>query len=281
MLYLLYNPLSNNSQGESDAKAWAEANNVSPEFTSVIGLDYKDFFGKLASEDEVILAGGDGTVNRFANDVYGLPINNPLYLVKCGTGNDFYKDVLEHEVDGKIDLRPFIKNLPLVSVNGIEQRFLNGVGFGVDGDTCLIGDEIREKDPGADINYSGIAIKHLLTKFKPKHATVEVDGEVTEIDHVWIASAMKGRYYGGGMMAAPEQDRLNDDGTCTVTVFSSVGRLPTLLRFPTFSNGKHEGKKFLIKFTGKHIKVTFNEPCALQIDGETVKDVLTYSVDCD
>ena len=82
MTYLLFNPLSNNSQGESDAKAWAEAAGVAPEFTSVIGLDYKDFFGKLAADDEVILAGGDGTVNRFANDVYGLPINNPLYLVK-------------------------------------------------------------------------------------------------------------------------------------------------------------------------------------------------------
>ena len=92
---------------------------------------------------------------------------------------------------------------------------------------------------------------------------------------------MNGRYYGGGMMAAPKQDRLNNGGTCTVTTLTSKGRLFTLLRFPTYSSGKHDGKKFIKSVSGKHVTVTFDKPCALQIDGDVVKDVLTYTVDYD
>ena len=33
--------------------------------------------------------------------------------------------------------------------------------------------------------------------------------------------------------------------------------------------------------TGRKVTVSFDEPCALQIDGDVVKDVLTYSVEVD
>ena len=35
------------------------------------------------------------------------------------------------------------------------------------------------------------------------------------------------------------------------------------------------------RYTPKNITVTFDKPCALQIDGDVVKDVLTYTVDYD
>jgi len=284
MNYILFNPLSNNSRGEEDARAWAELAAIKkPEFKSVIGLDYVKFFKGLEKGDEVTLCGGDGTVNRFANDVYGLKIENPLYYAKCGSGNDFYRDVEQHEVNHRVDLGKFIKRLPLIKVNGIERRFLNGIGYGIDGDTCLVGDEIRENDPSAVINYTNIAIGLLLkgNGFQTKHATIDVDGKKYEFDNVWLSSAMFGKFYGGGMNAAPKQDRLNKEGTCTVTTLASKGRLTTFLRFPGFSGGKHEGKKHIIELVGKKITVTFDKPCALQIDGDVVKDVTTYTVICD
>ena len=278
MIYVLFNPKSNNSHGEDDARKWAECLSSTPEFVSLIGLDYKKFFDGLTEDDEAILCGGDGTINYFANEMYGYEYKCMLSYVKCGTGNDFYRDIAQYEKDGKIDLRPFLKNLPLVKVNGIEKRFINGIGYGIDGDTCLIGDEIREKDPGVEIDYSKIAINLLLHDFNVKNATVIVDGDEKTYSNVWLSSTMFGKFYGGGMMAAPNQNRLNEEHTCTVTTFSSKGRLTTLLRFPTFSKGKHKGKKFLESRVGHHFKVMFDEPCALQIDGDTVKDVKEYEV---
>ena len=94
MTYLLYNPLANNSKGEQDARQWAADNGADCEFTSLLGIaDMKAFFDGLGEGDEVILTGGDGTINRFANDVYGYEFKNAVYYVKCGSGNDFYRDM--------------------------------------------------------------------------------------------------------------------------------------------------------------------------------------------
>ena len=109
MIYLLLNPLANNSKGEQDARQWAAENNVECEFTSLLDIkDMKAFFDGLKEDDEVILTGGDGTINRFANDVYGYELKNPVYYVKCGSGNDFYRDNEHLAVDGKIDIRPMM-----------------------------------------------------------------------------------------------------------------------------------------------------------------------------
>ncbi len=292
MIYILFNPLSDNSRGEQDARAWAEANvKGKHEFQSVIGLDYKKFFDSKEAVDEVVLCGGDGTVNRFINEMYGYKFKNKLFYAKCGSGNDFYNDVEQYEKDGKVEFTQFLVNLPLVSVNGIKARFINGIGYGVDGDCCVVADKIKEQDKNAVIDYTKIAIGLLLgngklpdgtkTVFNTRHCIVEADGKKYEFDNVWLAAAMHGKFYGGHMMAAPKQDRLNNNGMCTLTVLASKGRLTTLLRFPTFSSGKHDGKKFITHITAKHLKVTFDVACGLQIDGDVVNDVLTYTVDYD
>ncbi len=280
MTYLLYNPLANNSKGEQDARQWAEGSNAEFKFTSLLDIgDMKEFFDGLNEDDEVILTGGDGTMNRFANDVYGYEFRNPVYYVKCGSGNDFYRDNEKYAADGKIDLRPFLKNLPLVTVKGIKRRFVNGIGYGIDGETCRIGD-IQRATSDKPVNYSKIAIRLLLGSYKLKKATVEVDGKVSRFENVWMASTMKGRYYGGGMMVAPGQDRFNEDGTVSVVTLYKKNRLVTLMRFPTLNKGEHVRKKDWVTVqTGHKVTVTFAQPCALQIDGDVIEDVLTYTVE--
>lgn len=280
MIYLLLNPLANNSKGEQDARQWAAENNVECEFTSLLDIkDMKAFFDGLKEDDEVILTGGDGTINRFANDVYGYELKNPVYYVKCGSGNDFYRDNEHLAADGKIDIRPMMKNLPLITVKGIQRRFVNGIGYGIDGETCRIGD-IQRATSDKPVSYSNIAIKLLLGSYKLKKATVDVDGKVSTFENVWMASTMKGRFYGGGMMVAPAQDRFNEDGTVSVVTLYKKNRLVTLMRFPSLNKGEHVLKKDWVTVqTGKKVTVSFDQPCALQIDGDVIEDVLTYTVE--
>ncbi|MBR3376174.1 MAG: diacylglycerol kinase family protein [Mogibacterium sp.] len=280
MTYLLLNPLANNSKGEQDARQWAAENNVECEFTSLLDIkDMKAFFDGLKEDDEVILTGGDGTINRFANDVYGYELKNPVYYVKCGSGNDFYRDNEHLAVDGKIDIRPMMKNLPLITVKGIQRRFVNGIGYGIDGETCRIGD-IQRATSDKPVSYSNIAIKLLLGSYKLKKATVDVDGKVSTFENVWMASTMKGRFYGGGMMVAPAQDRFKEDGTVSVVTLYKKNRLVTLMRFPSLNKGEHVLKKDWVTVqTGKKVTVSFDQPCALQIDGDVIEDVLTYTVE--
>lgn len=283
MNYVLMNPKANNCQGEQDAREWAKCLKEDCQFIDVLTIsDMGEFIGKLDADDVVYLCGGDGTLNHFVNDVAELNISNDVYYIKCGSGNDFYRDNKERcDELGRIRINELIKNLPIVSVNGIKRRFINGIGYGIDGESCRVGEEIRMNSSiTTPINYTNIAIKLLLGKYKLRKATVTVDGITKEFKNVWMVPTMKGRYYGGGMMVAPNQNRDDESNKVTVVALFKRSRLLTLMRFPSIFEGKHVLKKdWIYVAEGKNVTVTFDIPCALQIDGETIKDVLTYSVE--
>ena len=128
------------------------------------------------------------------------------------------------------------------------------------------------------INYTAIALKGLLYGYKKVNAIVNVDGVINKYKNVWLAPAMKGRYFGGGMMVAPYQDR--KDGLVTSVVYFSKSKLKTLFIFPSIFKGKHTKYTKNVKMTkGKIIEVTFDRPTALQIDGEVVENVSSYVVE--
>ena len=284
MKYILYNPLSDNKNGR---KAALRLNNKirnvvreipkEAELISVLEISYKEFFADKTAEDEIYLVGGDGTINFFANDMCGEDIIPKVYFYPAGSGNDFFNDNKDAAVDGMIVINDYIKNLPTISVNGQNRRFLNGIGYGLDGVCCEVGDKIREKSD-KKINYTTIALKLVLYAFKPRNATVTVDGKKYEFKNVWLAPSMKGKFFGGGMMIAPKQDRFNEDGKLTLVVVSSRSRLSLLVNFPKLFKGNIDKLKVVHCFTGNNISVKFDKPTALQIDGETVREVLTYSV---
>lgn len=168
-------------------------------------------------------------------------------------------------------------------MGGKKQLFLNNVGFGIDGYCCEVGDEQRAKRQKSGsqkpINYTAIAIKGLLFHFKPRNAIVTVDGKEYTYKKVWLAPTMNGKFYGGGMMPTPKQDRLGKDGTVSLMLFHSTGKLRTLMIFPSLFKGTHvKHKNKVAILTGKNITVKFDCPTPLQIDGETILNVTSYSV---
>ena len=163
-------------------------------------------------------------------------------------------------------------------VKGKTYRFLNNVGYGIDGYCCEAGDEQKAKSVKA-VNYTAIAIKGVLFHYKPKDAVVTVDGKEYTFKKVWMAPTMKGRFYGGGMMATPGQDRNAEDGKLSVLVFHDSGKLGILTAFPSIFKGElQKYKKKVTVLTGYDVKVSFDKPAPVQIDGETIKDVEEYTV---
>lgn len=128
------------------------------------------------------------------------------------------RDINHEQGEKPIDITEYIKNLPVVRVNGCEYHFLNNVGFGIDGYCTQVGDEMRAAGK-KNINYAGIAIKGLLGGFHPVDATINVDGLTHYYQNVWLAPTMKGRYYGGGMMPTPNQNRDSTDKRVSVMVY--------------------------------------------------------------
>ena len=277
---ILYNPLANNGKGlqTSEAlRAMFPDDDLHFEDLTAIG-DYASYFADLSAGDVVILCGGDGTLNRFINDTEGLTLNREILYFAAGSGNDFRHDVCGADEENKpFSLAKYIRDLPTVTVKDKTYRFLNGIGYGIDGYCCEVGDAIRQNTPDKAINYAGIAIKGLLFHYKPTNAKVTVDGETRTYKKVWLAPTMNGRYYGGGMEIAPAQDRLGD-GTLSVVVMYGSGKLKTLVVFPSIFKGEHVSHKEMIDIRcGREITVEFDRPVALQIDGETILGVTSYT----
>lgn len=280
MNYCLFNPLANNHAGnkakDEVLKKIGEATEI--DVTTKSREEMRAFLETLnKTEDKIYLVGGDGTLQKFANSMYGLDLP-PVIFCPSGTGNDFCNDLgKDLVVDGMVEINKYLKWLPTAYVNGQTFRFINGIGYGIDGVCCEVADEQRGKSD-KPINYTAIAIKQCLYKFKRRSATVTVDGVTKRYKNVWVCPTMNAKFYGGGMMVAPGQNRLNEKHTVTVVVAHTASRLRMLLTFPKIFTGKHVTSPIVDVIEGKEVTVSFSKPCALQVDGETIKNVSTYTV---
>ena len=276
--YVLYNGLSGNGTGKTKAEAINSfIGNKEPIYMDITSIsDIRSFLTSLENDDSIYLCGGDGTLNHFINDTDGTDIAQPLYYFPTGSGNDFWNDLGKKIGDAPVKINEYLKDLPFVEVNGMKKRFLNGIGYGIDGYCCEEGDRIRATSD-KPVNYTTIAIKGLIYKYKPTNAVVTIDGVRKEYKKVWLAPAMNGRFFGGGMMPTPGQKRLAEDKKLSNLVFYGAGKLKTLIMFPSIFKGGHvKYTKNAVITEGKHIKVEYDRPVALQIDGETVLNVTEY-----
>ena len=276
--YVLYNPHSNNEKGKETVEAVKAKLPADTPFYDVTGInDYAKFFGAIPTDSSVLIIGGDGTLNHFVNNVAKLTLNTDIYYIAAGTGNDFLKDVKDAPNElGFYKINKYLEDLPTVYVNGKESLFLNGIGYGIDGYCCEVGDKLRVEST-KPVNYTSIAIKGLLFHYKTTKATITVDGKKHEYRNVWLAPTMNGRFYGGGMIPTPNQDRLAKPKTLSVMVYHCPNKLKALMIFPSIFKGEHVSHKDTVEvLTGKDITVEFDSPRALQIDGETVLGVTKY-----
>ncbi len=274
---VIFNPLANNSKGENGARRLTSIMKDDVlEFVDITSIpDYRSFFASYPDDAGFILTGGDGTINRFVNDVEaaGASLPSRLYYFPSGSGNDFFRDIGGDPDGPPVDMAPYLRELPTVEVDGVRRKFINGIGYGIDGYCCEEGDRLR-KISDRPIDYTAIAIKGLLFRFKPSDGVITVDGRSYPLKKIWLAPTMNGRYFGGGMMPTPDQDRLDPERRLSVMSFYDMGKLRTLIRFPKLFTGEHKYfKSNCLILKGLDITVEFDDPCALQIDGETVPGV--------
>ncbi len=276
--YVLFNPHAGNGTAEEAARKLAE---TTPETAVLLDMtaidDYASLLAELTAKDTLTICGGDGTLNRFINDTDGLSVPCEVFYLAVGSGNDFLRDLGKTPDGTPVSVTSYIRDLPTAEVKGKTYRFLNNVGFGIDGYCCEVGDAQKAKSTKA-VNYTSIAVKGLLFHYKPKNAVVTVDGKEYRFKKVWLAPTMKGRYYGGGMNATPAQDRTAPDGKLSVLLFHGSGKFRTLMVFPSIFKGEHiKHEKIVTVLTGYDVKVSFDAPATVQIDGETITGVTEYT----
>ena len=250
MTYILYNPKANNGHGTDGldkVTAAVKAAGGAPELLDLTQLDAGAFLMGLAAGDQAILCGGDGTLHRLVNSLDGRVPAAPVYVWRMGTGNDFLRDVSGKNGPRTVLLNDYIKDLPRAEVDGRNHRFLNNVQ---------------------------LTLRLALRDFKPVNASVTVDGETRRYERVWVASAFNGRYVGGGVKLAPDQDRMSDKLCCVV--LHDLGRVWVLVNLARAMWGGHTKLPQCDVRFGHEIAVTFDAPTALNMDGEVISGVTEY-----
>ena len=278
--FVLYNPKSGDRAGKSVAKRLEEflqgCELIYVDMTEIV--NYDTFFSQISESDEIYICGGDGTLNRYINQTIGIDYKNKVYYYAAGSGNDLANDLGIEPYSKPIKIDEYIASLPIVTVKGETYRFINGVGLGVDGYVCAEKSRIREENNKKE-GYIMVALKALFKDYKPTKATVTVDGVTAAYDRVWMASVMKGRFFGGGMKIAPTQNRFDEEGLVTSLVAHNLSKLKILCLFLLIFKGNHiKYVKHVALKKCKEVKVEFDKPAVIQIDGETISDVLGYTV---
>lgn len=278
--HILYNPYAKG--GKSKEKAMKLSDIFESDSVSYYDItkieDMNSFVNGLDNKEKIVICGGDGTLNRFINSVDTDKIENEIYCYCTGSGNDFLRDIGKSELNEPVCITKYLKNLPEVTVKGKTYKFLNNASFGLDGYCCEEADRQRQ-EKGKSSNYALLAVKGLLFAYKPRNATVIVDGVKKEYKKVWLAPTMNGRFFGGGLMSAPNQDRLNKNHTVSVIAMHNVSKIKALCIFPSMFKGKHIKHSDIIDVCeGHEITVIYDKPAPMQIDGETILDVIRCDV---
>ena len=277
MHYILFNPLSNGGTCITRAEEIkTKFINENKEVTSISLLEIEhiqEFLNSLNEEDIIVLVGGDGTLYHIANEIAGYEVHNKVLLAKAGTGNDFYRDVKDEEEDGFVRIDEYITNTPKVEINEKTLRFNNSCGMGVDGDICERTNKSKRK--GA-INYFYNCLRAVLS-FKKYTLNIKIDGEEKEFEKTWFTVVMQGKYFGGGMKVAPDQDRKTDELTVVVVHKVCVPLLICIL--PTIYSGKHvKFKKYVKVFKGKEIEIKASRPQWVEFDGDITPNITELKI---
>lgn len=278
--HILYNPHANGGKGEEKAKVLSLVfDKKAVSYYDITKIeDMNSFVNGLDNKEKIVICGGDGTLNRFVNSVDTDKLVNEIYCYCTGSGNDFLRDIGKAGINEPICITEYLKNLPEVTVKGETYKFLNNASFGLDGYCCEEADRQRRKN-GKSSNYALLAIKGLLFAYKPRNATIIVDGVKKEYKKIWLAPTMNGRYFGGGLMSAPNQNRLNEKHTVSVVAMYNVSRIKALFILPSMFKGKHIKHTDIIDISeGNEISIIYDKPAPMQIDGETIPDVIRCDV---
>jgi diacylglycerol kinase family enzyme len=267
---LLYNPLSKNNKSNITTHKlvrYYKKNNLPFRLKSIIKIDDKvKFLEEKDMFENIILLGGDGTINRFVNDIEDYVLKTPIYLKSNGSGNDFLR-TLKHQKNNTQEIMQATFN------NTEKKLFLNGAGIGIDGLVLQYIDESKNK---GKFRYFVNTIKALI-HYQPTHSTVWIDGEKKEFQKTYLIVANNGKYVGGGMKITPNADLSTN--TLDIIIVHTIPKWLILFIFLTIYLGIHTiFTRYVYSTKATSLKVQMPEPSTAQVDGEITNEVTTLDV---
>jgi diacylglycerol kinase (ATP) len=223
-----------------------------------------------AGFEQIVSAGGDGTLNEVVNGIAAASGNAILALVPLGTGNDFARTLgVPIDIDDAIEnvLRGQIREVDLVRVTSdLVRYFVNVSSGGFSGlvDEGLTPEMKKTWGPLAYLRSAAAAFPQL--RGYVTHVTLD-DREALELD-LYNVIVANGRYVAGGIPVAPEAEVT--DGLFDVILIQERGKADLVLLAAQILVGKHLTSDAIIFHRAKKVAITSKPGMWFNVDGELI-----------
>ncbi|MCO5065159.1 MAG: diacylglycerol kinase family lipid kinase [Rhizobiaceae bacterium] len=199
----------------------------------------------------VIAAGGDGTASEVADGLLQARAETgtavALGILPCGTGTDFARglglplDPVEaaKRIVGATPRAIDAGRVSFIDDHGAlaSRHFINVASVGISGatDRAVNADLRKGRVSAKALFYWRTVVEFLRFRFQDVRIAVD-DAEPFEA-RVALVSACNGRYFGAGMMIAPDAEL--DDGQFDVVIVRASGKLGLLRDLRLLYGGRH------------------------------------------
>ncbi|MBE6033626.1 MAG: YegS/Rv2252/BmrU family lipid kinase [Clostridiales bacterium] len=214
--------------------------------------------------NQVIAAGGDGTINICVNSMLKNNIELPLTIMPAGTANDFaYYFDLPHDINEMLDIA-LGGNFTYADVGKVNNKyFINVAAMG------MLVDVSQKTDPNLK-NTLGVISYYLkglteITNLRPIPVKL-TSNEFSAEEKMYFMIVMNGRSAGGFKKISPNSEI--NDGLLDVMLFKEMPILefgPLLL---SILQGNHQENKNVIYFKTDNLLIESTEDVSTDVDGE-------------
>ena len=221
---------------------------------------------------ELIVIGGDGTINEVINNYHGKEI---IYLA-YGSGNDlarsieFKKDI---EISRLLESKRFIE-YDVGVVN--DRKFCSGfdIGFNADIIKRANGSKLKKYLGKYIYLFQGVIGILMLKKYKAKISWDS--GEITT-DKLYLLNAMIQPYEGGGIKFAP--NATGQDGKLHIMIMENMSLATFVYNYLCLLLKKHNKMRKVKQITTDRLAIKTNQRY-FQIDGELINNTEQLNVGC-
>ena len=242
--------------------------------------EYQFLKEKIATEKitDVIICGGDGTVNQIAGALLGIDIN--IGIIPMGSGNGMaFAAKIPKRIDKALEII-FTGKTSLVDSFYINHKFscmLCGLGF----DAQVAHDFAKQKKRGL-LTYIKLSIKKFIAA-KTFPFELMIDGKTIHTDAFFISIANSNQF-GNNFTIAPQASL--HDGLLDIIVVNKMSKLRmTWAILKQLHSGKvrlYEDKKYhrneIHYFQTKKLSVKNPKLAPLHIDGEPVETAAALEI---
>ena len=221
---------------------------------------------------ELIVIGGDGTINEVINNYHEKEI---IYLA-YGSGNDlarsieFKKDI---EISRLLESKRFIE-YDVGVVN--DRKFCSGFDIGFNADIIKRANGLKLKKYLGKYIYllQGVIGILMLKKYKAKISWDS--GEITT-DKLYLLNAMIQPYEGGGIKFAP--NATGQDGKLHIMIMENMSLATFVYNYLCLLLKKHNKMRKVKQITTDRLAIKTNQRY-FQIDGELINNTEQLNVGC-